>query len=129
MVACSPRRWRGAVALVSLAVVLPGCVTGHLLAAGRRREYAREIEPPVAEGRTRVLRYTAEVTDDAGASQGTVARAIRLAPEEPVPTRRELTRVVTAPWVYPLVPITLAADGVMVPTLVILAPVMLIMGD
>jgi hypothetical protein len=114
---------------VSLAIALPGCVTGHLFAAGRRREYAREMDAPVEEGGARVLRYTAEVTDDAGASCGTVVRTVRLAPDQPIPTRRELTRVRTAAWVYPLVPLSLAADGFMVPTLTVLSPVMLIMGD
>jgi hypothetical protein len=46
-----------------------------------------------------------------------------------MPTRRDLTRVRTAAWVYPLVPLSLAADGFLVPTLTILSPVMLIMGD
>jgi len=114
---------------VALAIALPGCVTGHLFAAGRRREYVREMDAPIDEGGARVLRYTAEVTNDAGASCGTVVRTVRLAPGQAMPTRRDLTRVRTAAWVYPLVPLSLAADGVMVPTLTLLSPVMLIMGD
>lgn len=123
MISCHRRR---VLAVVVLAVALPGCVTGHLLAAGRRREYVREMEPVTKDG---VLRYTAEVTDDAGHPCGTVARAMRLSPDQPVPTARSLTRVRTAAWVYPLVPLSLAADGVMVPTLTLLAPVMLVVGD
>ncbi len=128
MISSHRRAWRAAV-VVALAVGLPGCVTGHLLAAGRRREYAREVGPVESVEGARVLRYTAEVTDDAGASLGTIERAIRLGPADPVPTRRELTRVRTASWVYPLVPLALAADGVLVPTLVFMSPMMLVVGD
>jgi len=40
-----------------------------------------------------------------------------------------LTRATTAPWVYPLLPFTGAIDSVMVPGLLLLAPVWIVTGD
>jgi hypothetical protein len=40
-----------------------------------------------------------------------------------------LTRRSTAPWAYPLVPFALAVDAVVVPVLIVLAPVVLLSGD
>ena len=40
-----------------------------------------------------------------------------------------LTRVSTTPWVYPLVPLTLAVDAVIDPILLFFAPAVLVVGD
>lgn len=40
-----------------------------------------------------------------------------------------LTRATTAPWVYPVLPLTVAVDSVMVPGLLLLAPVWIVLGD
>jgi hypothetical protein len=40
-----------------------------------------------------------------------------------------LTRVSTVPWVYPLVPLTLAVDAVVDPVLLFFAPAVLVVGD
>jgi hypothetical protein len=40
-----------------------------------------------------------------------------------------LTRTTTAPWVYPVLPFTIALDSVMVPGLLLLAPVWIVLGD
>lgn len=40
-----------------------------------------------------------------------------------------LTRASTAPWVYPVLPFTVAVDSVMVPGLLLLAPVWIVLGD
>jgi hypothetical protein len=60
---------RAAAALTALAV-LPGCVTGHLLDAARRRERPLAIDAAVVDGRRLVVAYTAVVTDDLGAPLG-----------------------------------------------------------
>jgi hypothetical protein len=129
MPACSPDRWRRTAGAVVLALALPGCVTGHLFAAGRRREYAREIDAPIPDGAGTLVRYTAEVTADDGSSRGTVVRTIHLPPGAPPPAPRDLTRTRTEPWVYPLVPLTLACDVILVPTLVLMSPAILVVGD
>jgi hypothetical protein len=129
MPACSRERVRRAAAVTALALVLPGCVTGHLAAAARRREYAREIHAVTRDDRGTLVRYTAEVTDDAGASLGMVERTARLPPGTHEPALRALTRLRTAAWVYPLVPLALAADVVVVPTLVLMSPAVLVVGD
>lgn len=129
MPASWPDRRRRAAGVVLLALALPGCVTGHLFEAARRREYAREIDAPIHDGAGTLVRYTAEVTADDGSSRGTVVRTIRLPPGAPPPTPRELTRTRTEPWVYPLVPLTLACDVVAVPTLVLMSPAILLFGD
>lgn len=46
----------------------------------------------------------------------------------PIPTSA-LTRLRTAPWVWPLVPAALAADAVVVPVLVLFSPSMLVTGE
>jgi len=46
----------------------------------------------------------------------------------PVPTAG-LTRIRTAPWAWPLVPVTLAADAVAVPVLLFFAPAVLVVGE
>ena len=112
-----------------LALVLPGCLTGHLVAAARRREYAREIQTVSHDERGTVVRYTAEVTDDDGASRGMVERTARVEADAAEPTLRELTRTRTEAWVYPLIPLTLAVDVVLVPTLVLMSPAVLVFGD
>ena len=122
-------RLRRAAAVTALALALPGCVTGHVMAAARRREYAREIHAVTHDRDGTSVRYTAEVTDDAGASCGMVERTVRLPADAGEPTLRGLTRLRTEPWVYPLLPLTLAADVVVVPTLVLMSPAVLIVGD
>jgi hypothetical protein len=68
-----------AVPLLLLAVVTPGCVTGHLLDA------ARQIERPIAyqeasvDGDQLVVRYSAAVTDDDGRPLGRVDRRAAIA--------------------------------------------------
>ncbi len=129
MPACSRDRCRRVAAVLALALLLPGCLTGHLVAAARRREYAREIQSVSrGEGGT-VIHYTAEVTDDDGASRGTVVRTARLEGDGPAPPLRELTRTRTEAWVYPLIPFALAVDVVLVPTLVLMSPAVLVVGD
>ena len=127
MAACSRRR--GTAAAVACALALSGCVTGHVLQAGRRVEYAREIEAaPAGDGST-VVEYRAEITADDGTPVGSAVRTRRLAcaPDDVRPG--DLTRTWMAPWVYPLVPLTLAADAVVVPTLLLMSPAILLVGD
>lgn len=120
---------RRLVALVALALWCSGCVSGHLLAAARRREYAREIHAVTpADGET-VVAYTAEVVDDDGRSLGRVARTRRLAGRRARVEPRELTRTRTAPWFYAVLPLALVVDGFVTPTTVLLAPAPLVVGD
>jgi len=69
------------VALALLAAVLPGCVSGHLLDAARRRERPIAVTAAAVDGDRLVVRYTAEVQNDAGDRIGTAdgAAAIPLA--------------------------------------------------
>ena len=60
---------RIAVAVV-LAVGTNGCVTGHLFEAARRWERARAFEQASVDGDRLIVRYLAEVTDDAGRPRG-----------------------------------------------------------
>lgn len=66
---CSCRRRPLALAL--LAAVLPGCVTGHLMDAARRRERPIRVTAAAVDGERLVVRYTAEVRDDDGDPLGT----------------------------------------------------------
>jgi hypothetical protein len=66
------------VALALLAIGLPGCVTGHLLDAARRREHPVAITAAGLEGDRLLVRYTAEVTDDTGDGVGTTEAAAAL---------------------------------------------------
>lgn len=189
MARCRRGRWP---ALGLLATMLPGCVTGHLFAAARRRERPVTIMAAGVEPGHLVVAYTAEVTDDDGALLGTVARAAAVpwaavtAPVSPAadavtvtwvePTRvatddvvavdrtghsqgpavyvatrdgvddtlvwhdgagsahaplplNALTRQRTEPWVWPLVPVALLGDAVIMPVLVLLWPSTLVTGD
>ncbi len=191
-------RRRRAVPLAVLVATLPGCVTGHLLDAARRRERPLAITAAGLDGDRLLVRYTAEITNDAGRSVGTTesAAAIPLsalrvpappaadavsrawvAPTEvargqpvivargatsttdtcagaslevvpgdgrdvalvwrdggatppwaPVPTAA-LTRLRIAPWVWPLLPATVAADIVVAPGLLFLAPTVMVLGE
>ena len=47
----------------------------------------------------------------------------------PTPALRELTRIRTEPWAYALVPFALAADTVVTPTLILMSPAVLVVGD
>jgi hypothetical protein len=51
---------------VVLAAVTTGCVTGHLFEAARRWERVRVFEQASLDGDRLVVRYLAQVTDDAG---------------------------------------------------------------
>lgn len=178
--------------LAFLALAAPGCVSGHLLDAARRREEARSYRAACLDGDRLVLGYTGLATRDDGTPIGNVERwaAIPLAalarprlasieelPVEhlssppvcrmplalvrdhefppgvpalevdnpngtddvfvlrdgtgdhpPVPSEA-LTRVRTAPWVYPLLPFTAAFDAVTNPVLLFFAPAVIVVGD
>lgn len=64
-----------------LAALLPGCVSGHLLDAARRRERPVRITSAAIDGDRLVVRYSAEVRSDDGDPLGTTddAAAIPLA--------------------------------------------------
>jgi hypothetical protein len=123
---CPDRRL---VAVVTLALWLSGCVSGHLLAAARRREYAREIRSVTPTDTSTLVAYTAEVVDDDGASVGTVSRTVRLAGRRERVTLRELTRIRTAAWFYPMLPVALALDTIVTPAVVLKSPAPLVVGD
>ena len=112
-----------------IAAAASGCVTGHVLQAGRRREYAREIRSVTHENGETVVAYTADVVDDDGVPCGTVDRTVRLHGAQAAPSLRELTRTRTEPWAYALVPAALAADAVVTPTLILMSPAVLVVGD
>jgi hypothetical protein len=183
-------------ALVVLAAGLPGCVTGHLIDAGRRHERPTAITAAALDGDRVLVRFTAAVTGDIGTPHGTAdgaagialatlrtrtspaadtvpstratAREVMgapavpvlrdagaaaacggpalevvhadgrdaalvwhdpgVAPWAPIPTAG-LGRRRIEPWVWPLVPATLAADAVVTPVLIILSPAVLLAGD
>jgi hypothetical protein len=98
------------VAALAVAVTASGCVTGHVLQAGRRREYAREIHAVTQDGGETIVAYTADVVDDDGVPCGD-RRAYHPPPRRAGPRRAfaTLTRTRTAPWAYALVPAALAA--------------------
>ena len=52
----------------------------------------------------------------------------QVGPDVTVPLAR-LTTSWTAPWVYPLLPVTMAVDTVAVPFLVLNLPMVLVVGD
>jgi len=118
-----------AIAVVTLVASASGCVSGHLFAAGRRREYARTIQAvtPVVDGT--IVRYTADVTDDDGDLVDTVERTVLLRGARASVPLRDLTRTWTAPWVYPALPLAIALDASVTPLLTILAPIVIIVGD
>ena len=128
MPACC-RSARRAVAALAIAVTASGCVTGHVLQAGRRREYAREIRAVTQDGGDTIVAYTADVVDDDGVPCGTVERTVRLRGAQTAPSLRDLTRTRTEPWAYALVPAALAADAVVTPTLILMSPAVLVVGD
>ena len=123
------RNARRAVAALAIALTASGCVTGHVLQAGRRREYAREIRAVMHDGEDTVVAYTADVVNDDGIACGTVERTVRLRGTREAPSLRELTRTRTEPWAYALVPAALAADAVVTPTLILMSPAILVVGD
>jgi len=73
-VTCSTRRRAPAAALALLALAAPGCVTGHLLDAARRRERPVAVHEAALDGDRLVLGYTASVCDDRGRPLGQAAR-------------------------------------------------------
>ena len=120
---------RSAVADLIIAATASGCVTGHVLQAGRRREYAREIRAVTHEEGDTVVTYTADVVTDDGVACGTVERIARLRGMRDAPSLRELTRTRTEPWAWALVPPALVADAVVTPTLILMSPAVLVVGD
>lgn len=175
-----------AAALAAVLVATSGCVTGHLLDVGRRREYVASVREAWVDGDRLVIGYDARVTDDNGRTLGRTPRWIvvplagvttpatlrpeplrswdrsgrpvavwdgtgtppappflrvtpaedgdlLLAYEEPADPATlyasALTQVWTTPWVYLLVPFTLAFDLVTTPPLVAMAPAVLVMGE
>jgi hypothetical protein len=163
-----------------------GCVTGHLLDLGRRREYLESVREAWVTQDRLVIRYDARVTDDDGRAVGRTERwaavaladlatttvpqvehlrswsgagrrvairdgtgappdapllcvtrvaeeNLRLAYEEPadpgVLYANAVTDVWTTPWIYPLMPLTLAFDLVTTPPLAMMAPAILVMGE
>jgi hypothetical protein len=64
---------------VALAVAATGCVTGHLFEAARRWERARSFEQASVDGDRLIVRYLAEVTDDAGEALGERCRQAMVA--------------------------------------------------
>jgi hypothetical protein len=123
------RSARRAVAALAIAVTTSSCVTGHVLQAGRRREYAREIHAVTHDGGDTIVAYTADVVNDDGVPCGTVERTVRLRGTREAPGLRELTRTRTEPWAWALVPPALAADAVVTPTLILMSPAILVVGD
>ena len=123
------RSVRRAAAALAIAVTVSGCVTGHVLQAARRREYAREIHAVTHEGNDTVVAYTADVVNDDGVPCGTVERTVRLRGTRDAPSLRELTLTRTEPWAWALIPPALAADAVVTPTLILMSPAVLIVGD
>jgi hypothetical protein len=120
---------RHAVAVVALALWLPGCVSGHLLAIARRREYAREIHAVTPRDAHTVVAFTAEIVDDEGRPVGTGDRTVCLEGRRDRVEIRELTRVRTAAWFYPMLPVALALDVIVTPAVVLMSPAPLVVGD
>src|SRR5215470_14260708 len=76
MACCRERRW---LALgLALATGSSGCLSGHLLDAGRRRERPMAIRAASLDGDRLLVRYTTEVTDDAGTPLGAAEGAAAL---------------------------------------------------
>lgn len=59
-----------AAALGALAAAVSGCVTGHLVEAGRRWERPATFEAASVDGKRLVVRYVAQVSDGAGTALG-----------------------------------------------------------
>ena len=113
MASCRRRR---PAALALLAAVLPGCVSGHLLDAARRRERPIAVTGAAVDGDRLVVRYTAEVQNDAGDRLGTAdgAAAIPLATLRA--TQSPAADAVAPSWLSPSrsgigVPVTIERDG------------------
>ena len=111
----SCRRPRPA-ALALLAAVLPGCVSGHLLDAARRRERPIAVTGAAVDGDRLVVRYTAEVQNDAGDRLGTTDGAAAI----PLATLRAAQSpaadAVSPSWLSPSrsgigTPVTIERDG------------------
>ena len=103
-------------ALALLSAVLPGCVSGHLLDAARRRERPIAVTAAAVDGDRLVIRYTAEVQNDAGDRLGTAAGAAAI----PLATLRAAQSpaadAVSPSWLSPSrsgvgVPVTIERDG------------------
>jgi hypothetical protein len=68
----SSRRRAGGVAVL---LALQGCVMGHVVDAGRRRETPIAVTAAGLEGDRLLVRWVAEITDDGGARRGTIEGA------------------------------------------------------
>jgi hypothetical protein len=98
---CTRRR---AADLALLAVALPGCVMGHLVDAGRRRDTPIAVTAAGLDGDRLLVRYVAEVSDDGGTRLGTTEGAAA------IPVAR--LRVVESPAADTLAPDWVAPDRV-----------------
>src|SRR5215468_7788456 len=112
MASCRRRR----PAALALLAVLPGCVSGHLLDAARRRERPIAVTAAAVDGDQLVVRYTAEVQNDAGDRLGTTNGAAAI----PLATLRAATSppadAVSPSWLSPSrsgsgVPVTIERAG------------------
>jgi hypothetical protein len=87
-----------------LATALSGCVTGHVLEAGRRWERPATFEAGSVDGDRLVVRYVAQVSDDAGTQIGVRRRRAEVAlpaASGPVPAAEDV-RVAFVPDEGPL---------------------------
>lgn len=73
MVGCAETR--RAALLLALVLAAPGCFTGHLLDAARRREHPIALREAWIDGDRLVLAWDAEITTDLGEPLGRAARA------------------------------------------------------
>ncbi|MGH7894641.1 MAG: hypothetical protein ACREQL_08225 [Candidatus Binatia bacterium] len=111
-----------------MALASSGCVTGHLLDAGRRWEQPATFEAASLDGDRLVLRYRALVTDDDGEAIGAVQRRAAVS----VDALREGMATVGAPRIELLpdqgpldgrpLPLVAADDGVARPRIEISHP-------
>lgn len=88
-------------AVLAAAVLLaPGCFTGHLLDAARRREHPVAIREAATDGGRLLLVWNARVTDDLGQDRGTETRgaSIRLAELAATRPRPQAFAPSTRPW-------------------------------
>jgi len=103
-------------ALALLSAVLPGCVSGHLLDAARRRERPIAVTAAAVDGDRLVIRYTAEVQNDAGDRLGTAAGAAAIPLATLRATQSPAADAVAPSWLSPSrsgigVPVTIERDG------------------
>jgi hypothetical protein len=188
---------RGVLVVAIAALATSGCMTGHLLDAGRRREEVVTYREAFVAGDRLVVGYRARVSDDDGdplgererwaavalavlrgpsmppveacpvewldrpPADGRVAALVPPDPAAPAPAgagvrleveRRDgrdtsvvlhdetgtayarfysgaLTRIHTAAWAYPLLPLAVVADVVTNPPLLLISPAVIAVGE